>query len=230
MTSAGAEQGADTRNLHWRQNNKGSALLQKLGWKEGQALGSKHRRAQEQDGVEEVSGEGLKVVKRKEGLGLGASALPAATQSTSHDTFCALLKNLKKEHSATGSQRSSSKKRKKKSSSISSSTLSDDNGTTVEEKPKKKSKKKSKKKKETVFASNRITNGRVRQSKFAQKSEADMACIFGKDFSSAEIADQTHQTRKEKKKKKEADDEEAERKIKRKEEKRRKKAERDDKA
>jgi G-patch domain len=183
MTSTKAE--PDTRNLQWRQNNVGSTLLQKMGWKHGEALGSKHR---QKDGGGSHSGEGIKVVKRQEGLGLGAETAVVNQESTSHASFSQLLETLKQEHGSTTSK-SNPKKRKSQDGGGGSSKSG--------------SKKKSKKTKETVFATNKITNARVRQSKFAAKTQEDMACIFGKEYSSGQIADETLQKRLKKQRKKE---------------------------
>lgn len=190
----------DTRNLEWRENNVGSALLQKMGWKQGQALGSKHRKRNEED----VSGEGLRITKRRAGLGLGGDEVANNAESTSHASFSQLLVSLKQQHPGGGSADGSSKKKRKSGSD--------------DDKSSKKKKKKSKK--ETVFASNKITNSRVRQSKFTTKSAEEMACIFGEEFSSAEIiATQQKISREEKEKRARKE---------RKKEKKRKKEDRED--
>lgn len=175
MAQAAAE--TDTRNLHWKQNNVGSTLLQKMGWKQGTAIGSKRL---QKEGGDEVSGEGLKITKRPDGLGLGA-ARKANVETTGHDTFHELLQNLKKEHpSEPGKDKKKNKKKKRKAS--------DDDKDNEEDCE---SKRKKKKRKETIFATNKITNARVRQSKFSARNAQDMACIFGKDYTSAEIASKT---------------------------------------
>lgn len=197
----------DTRNLQWRQNNKGNTLLQKMGWKQGEALGSKRL---QKEGGDSHNGEGLKISKRKEGLGLGADPIVQNVESTSHASFTQLLNTLKQEHGGSADAGSSKKRKQKEDGATSSS---------------KKSKKKSRKEKETVFATNKITNARVRQSKFAAKSAQDMACIFGKEYSSGQIADQTLERMK--KQRKQHDEDKAERKRKRKEEKRRKRKEKE---
>lgn len=170
--AAATDKTADTRNLHWKQNNVGSTLLQKMGWKQGQAIGSKRLQKEE----ETTSSEGLKIVKRPDGLGLGASAGKLNKETTGHDTFHELLQNLKKDHPpSVESSASSRKKRKSKNDNENDKMESSCN-------------KKKKKKKETIiFASNRMTHARVRQAKFAVRNPQDMACIFGKDHSAVEM-------------------------------------------
>jgi len=213
--------GPDKRNLHWVGNNVGSTLLQKMGWTQGQALGSKHRKKASIEGesAEVHSGEGLKILKRPDGLGLGANTKIHNQESTSHEHFTQLLQALNQEHSVSSSQERERRKRRnsKKRKSIDGDDADNDNKnkddenakdakddkdeevkskTSSSRKDKKKRKSSSKNKtpaakKETVFATNRMTHARVRQSKFAAKSAADLACIFGKEYSSGEIADQT---------------------------------------
>ena len=61
-SSCATSTGPDTRNLRWKENNVGSTLLQKMGWKHGQALGSRKRRSQalssqRQEGGDEDGGD-----------------------------------------------------------------------------------------------------------------------------------------------------------------------------
>ena len=230
MAEACATTGSDTRNLRWKDNNKGSTLLQKMGWKQGQALGSKHRK-KEGSLEEECTGEGLKIVKRPDGLGLGMARKHINPESTSHGSFSQVLEKLKQEHSI-GSikeegRKSSKKSKKRKKSSLQGDDNgnNNDNGDKNDDKASKedgsetKKSKKSSKKKSTVFATNKITNGRVRESKFAAKSATDMACIFGKEYSTAEITTQFAKT------KKKRTEQEEEQRRQRKEERRRKRKE-----
>ena len=84
----------------------GSKLLQKMGWKDGQGIGRRRFLKSESD----VSSEGLRVRRRAEGLGLGASSQAAAQSSISHASdFAQVLSALQEEHATT-----SEKKRKKK--------------------------------------------------------------------------------------------------------------------
>ena len=224
MAESCATTGPDTRNLRWKENNKGSTLLQKMGWKHGQALGSKKRRSQAgstEEGEDTTatqeephcSGEGLKIVKRAAGLGLGMSQKHLdPNQSISHGHFSQVLAALQVEHSMTSKNSKKSKKRSRKDkeeSEDSSSSKDDDDDDDEKEdkkqndnesntdnnkktkKKKKSSKNNNKKQKTTIFATNRITSSRVRQAKFASKSSHDMECIFGKDYSTAEIASQS---------------------------------------
>ena len=188
---AQAEATTDTRNLHWKQNNVGSTLLQKMGWKQGQAIGNK-RRQKEDEG--EVSSEGLKIVKRPDGLGLGAANKPNL-ESTGHDSFHQILQNLKQEHSVESSSRKSKSKKKKRKANDDDNDEDSANSSSNKNKNKKQKKSKtSKKPRETIFATNKITNARVRESKFASKNSQDLACIFGKGYSTAEIAAQMVET------------------------------------
>jgi len=145
---------ADTRNLQWKTNNRGSKLLQKMGWKEGQAVGKRRRREEAQEKQQgattatttTTSTEGLRVVKRQVGLGIGAESRPLAAKELAQvQNFSSLLAQLQEEHGT-----SSSKKKKKK-----------------------------KTKKKTTLPTNKLTNSRVRQAKFDKKSAEDMKCIFG---------------------------------------------------
>jgi hypothetical protein len=102
----------DTRNVEWRANNKGSALLQKMGWTEGKGIGKRNCNAT-----------ALRAVKRQEGLGLGAKLETEGGQSESTDTFAAVLKNLQQHHGGTndgGSKREKSEQstKNKKASSL----------------------------------------------------------------------------------------------------------------
>jgi hypothetical protein len=85
----------DTRNLDWKDNNVGSKLLQKMGWKDGQSIG---KRRLLQKGESDVSSEGMRVKKRAVGLGLGATT-QMVRQTVSHTAdFVHVLKSLQEEH------------------------------------------------------------------------------------------------------------------------------------
>ena len=90
----------DTRNVEWRANNKGSALLQKMGWSEGKGIGKRN-----------ANTTALKAVKRQEGLGLGAKMEIEGGQSESTNTFAAVLKNLQGHHAV--DEKKKAKKEKK---------------------------------------------------------------------------------------------------------------------
>lgn len=99
-----AQAKVDSRNLEWKDNNVGSKLLQKMGWKDGQGIGKRRLLKSESD----VSSEGLRVRRRADGLGLGASSQAASQSSTSPVAdFADVLNKLQEEHGA---------KRKKKTS------------------------------------------------------------------------------------------------------------------
>jgi Pin2-interacting protein X1 len=96
----------DTRNVEWRANNKGSALLQKMGWTEGKGIGKRNCNAT-----------ALRAVKRQEGLGLGAKLETEGGQSESTSTFAVVLKNLQQHHGSSidgGSKKETKEKVKKK--------------------------------------------------------------------------------------------------------------------
>lgn len=102
----------DTRNLEWKDNNVGSKLLQKMGWQSGQGIGKRRVLNKSES---DVSSEGLRVRRRAEGLGLGATSNAAAQSSVSHATeFAHVLQALQEEHkpAPVSSKRSSSKKGK----------------------------------------------------------------------------------------------------------------------
>ncbi|KAL3930827.1 MAG: hypothetical protein SGARI_004369, partial [Bacillariaceae sp.] len=94
----------DNRNIEWRSNNKGSALLQKMGWSEGKGIGKRN-----------ANTTALRAVKRQQGLGLGAKMEIEGGQSESTNTFAAVLKNLQGHHGS--SDQKKSKKEKKANSS-----------------------------------------------------------------------------------------------------------------
>ena len=96
----------DTRNVEWRANNKGSALLQKMGWTEGKGIGKRN-----------ANTTALRAVKRQEGLGLGAKLETEGGQSESTNTFAEVLKNLQQHHGTVGTASSKKDKKEKKKKS-----------------------------------------------------------------------------------------------------------------
>lgn len=145
---------ADTRNLQWKFDNVGSKLLSKMGWKDGQAVGKRQRKK-----GETIEGEGMRVSKRQDGLGLGAAAsagaFAAASTATRHvEDFSSVLAALQQEHGCSSAIANQKKKGKNYSNKRSSSTPA-------------------------ALPSNKMTHAGTRQAKFQEKSEHDMKCIFG---------------------------------------------------
>lgn len=159
MSTATVAKREDTRNLAWRADNVGSKLLQRMGWKDGQAVGKRQRSLDssfaEKDGDRDnnqgVSSEGIRVVKRKDGLGLGAksSGLYDAEQHHHVGHFSNLLSELQKHHGSDKQKKKKSSSQKKKSSSP------------------------------LTLPTNKSTHHKIRQAKFEKKTEHDMKCIFG---------------------------------------------------
>lgn len=196
---------ADTRNLEWKDNNVGSKLLQKMGWKDGQSIGKRRMLNKSES---DVSSEGLRVRRRVEGLGLGATATLQA-QAISHAAdFASVLKTLHEEHTAGGS----------------SDDGDDDDGN----KKRKRNKKKKTKTSAAAFKivsmpTNKSTHAKVRQAKFQAKTADDMKCIFaGADIFAAINAQATSSNnsseakKKKRKRSSDDDDEKAEKKSKKK--------------
>lgn len=100
----------DTRNLRWKSSNVGSKLLEKMGWKDGQAIGKRRDDAA-------VSSEGLRMRKRADQLGLGASTVATTTANKSSHTqeFATILQSLQQTHATTATKK---KKRKSKKSPV----------------------------------------------------------------------------------------------------------------
>jgi hypothetical protein len=94
----------DKRNTEWRDNNIGSKLLNKMGWKEGSGIGLRNKNVT-----------ALRAVKRQVGLGIGAKRQSEGGPSESTGTFAAVLANLKSHHgnSSDDDKKKSSKKKKK---------------------------------------------------------------------------------------------------------------------
>ena len=178
----------DTRNLEWRSNNVGSKLLQKMGWKEGQAVGKRQRTTATSSSSDDNSGnetapsdnnnysssEGIRVFKRQDGLGLGAAADGILAAENHHHVqhFSALLSQLKQEHGSDNDDKKSKKKKKKKSKTS-----------------------------KVILLTNKSTHAKVRQAKFQSKTSEDMKCIFG-DVADFPVLGASGKKRKEKKSKK----------------------------
>jgi hypothetical protein len=162
--TAAAARPADTRNLHWKSNNVGLKLLEKLGWKEGQAVGKRQRQdtadAGDADGEEAapVSSEGLRVVQRANGLGLGASARAESLASSHHGQhFSDLLESLKEHHPSTaGSEKETTKRSKKKAKTTTTYSTTG-----------------------VILPTNKTTHHKIRAAKFSARTEDDMRAIFG---------------------------------------------------
>jgi len=155
---------ADTRNLHWKSNNVGLKMLEKMGWKDGQAVGKRQR----QDPLNAVSSEGLRVVKRSTGLGLGASAVAAKLRSSHHtEHFCDLLKQLNQEHKAAAAAQDGSTPNTATANAASSDSK------------KRKKRKTRAQAAPPVLPTNKTTHHKVRQAKFQPRSADDLKCIFG---------------------------------------------------
>jgi hypothetical protein len=104
----------DTRNLDWKDNNVGSKLLQKMGWKDGQSIGKRRLLKAESD----VSSEGMRVKKRAVGLGLGATT-QTVRRSVSHTAdFVHVLNSLQEEHAVPERKKDKRKKSKDKKSLV----------------------------------------------------------------------------------------------------------------
>jgi hypothetical protein len=209
--------GADTRNMAWRKSNVGSKLLSKMGWSDGQAVGKRQRRstvvASNDDAnpnddttmmttsksnintacISNSSSEGLRVMKRQDGLGIGATAASSAYSNASNAVqhvqdyvdVLALLQQAKPKSQA-DNQDKAEKKRKKK-----------------EKKKRKRSKEESLTNIETtthttntnllsksISSNNTMTNPKVRKAKFQQKTNDDYKGIFG-SFHSDDIIKST---------------------------------------
>jgi G-patch domain len=81
----------DNRNVEWAKGNKGSMLLQKMGWKEGDGIGKRTNK----------NTTALRALKRKESLGLGASIQTEGGNSETTGHFASVLENLKAAHAKT---------------------------------------------------------------------------------------------------------------------------------
>jgi G-patch domain len=150
---------SDTRNKGWRDQNKGLALLQSMGWSEGQAVGKRQRDQTKEQAT--VSSEGLRVLKRPDQLGLGAApaaaiALASSNQVQHVQEFSDLLQSLAP--TATNADKTRKKEKKEKKKSRDKATQ--------------------KKSKLPHLPTNKRTHTKVRQAKFQTKSAEDYKCIF----------------------------------------------------
>jgi G-patch domain len=200
----------DTRNLHWKQNNVGSKLLQKMGWVDGQAVGKRQRnRGQakedernrspiavapetetvnaahnspppENSSQDFVSSEGLRIMKRRDGLGLGASSQDAAvalsSSSNAVHNLSSVLQQLQAHHPSTEKKK---KKRKKETSTSKTEKRSSRKRSRDEASETLSTKSASAETSAVVFATNKATHHRVRAAKFQARTAEDYKAIFG---------------------------------------------------
>ena len=207
--------GTDTRNMAWRTSNVGSKLLSKMGWSDGQAVGKRQRirsavvasnddsNNSNGESTESLSnakstssnsGEGLRVIKRQDGLGIGATASSSAYSNASNAVqhvqdyvnVLALLNQSKSKEQEDIDDKVERKKNKK------------------EKKKRKRSKEESRTTVETVTttstdslskriragSNNTMTNPKIRKAKFQQKTNEDYKGIFG-SFHSDDIINTT---------------------------------------
>ena len=96
----------DTRNAEWKKDNKGSALLKKMGWSEGTGLGKRRQ----------GSAVALRAVKRADSLGIGASTDMQGTSGweCTNNAFASVLDSLKQHHGRDCSSTTDDTKKKKK--------------------------------------------------------------------------------------------------------------------
>jgi hypothetical protein len=239
----------DTRNLHWKQNNVGSRLLQKMGWSDGQAVGKRQRsqrsstsppffsssssshyyssssstsnnnKSNNNDATEHqnhrhkplhFSSEGLRIVKRREGLGLGASHQPYTVDSSyAVQNLSNILQQLQKEYhpsisdqqqqhdsneeeedSDTGKKKARKRERERKDEKKKSrkekrlKTCENDLGRMDPLDPDKNdNNNNNKSSKDIVFSTKVMTNHRIRAAKFQIKTNQDYKSIFGYELS-----------------------------------------------
>jgi hypothetical protein len=140
----------DKRNTEWRDNNIGSKLLNKMGWKEGSGIGLRNKNVT-----------ALRAVKRQVGLGIGAKRQSEGGPSESTGTFAAVLANLKSHH---GNDDDNDKKKKSKKDKKKSKKSSKKSGSGLMLPQNK------------VLAGH---SRKMREAKFGIKSQHDLACIFG---------------------------------------------------
>jgi hypothetical protein len=201
MSSVKTTTAPDTRNLGWLQNNKGAKLLQKMGWKEGQAVGrrlaavkddnsdvessdegvSNEDDAQQQP-LNSSSTEGLRIVRRQDGLGIGASHILHTTDNSHTKDFAQILQQLNQQQTTADEESGDNKlllKKKKKSKSKTSMLR---------------------------LPTNKTTHHKIRQAKFQTKSSDDLKCIFAgaMDFpvisaATGVVAEGSNKTKKKKK-------------------------------
>ena len=104
----------DSRNAEWKNGNKGSALLKKMGWVEGQGLGRQ----------KQGSAVALRAVKRSdELLGIGAASRHAAAAdmdgwNDTSNSFATVLSKLQQHHGESNSDSDGKTKKKKKKNEL----------------------------------------------------------------------------------------------------------------
>lgn len=199
--------GADNRNMAWRKSNVGSKLLAKMGWSDGQAVGKRQRRAtvlvsdtnnsKEAPSATSVqnsetttcSGEGLRVMKRQDGLGIGATAASSAYSNASNAVqhvqdyvnVLALLQQPPKKEEKTDKKKKKKEKKKRKRHHEEESMANVEPALTT----------KTKLLSTTSMSSNStMTNPKIRKAKFQQKTSDDYKGIFG-SFHSDDIIKST---------------------------------------
>jgi G-patch domain len=232
---------ADTRNMEWRKSNVGSMLLSKMGWSNGEAVGKRQRSAKQSNVTSTemlpdngttatvplvnttCNGEGLRVMKRQDGLGIGATAASSAYTNASNavqhvQDYVNVLALLQPKNKSTKDDKREKKKKRKRSSAAneegeessqidkSVTTAASTLTTTATE--------------TTHLSKTRMTNAAVRKAKFQTKSVDDFKGIFGSAFSNeivstvivpsfaipANVSDETKKTEKTKKKKSKSKD------------------------
>jgi G-patch domain len=236
-TNSSNSSAMDTRNMTWRQSNVGSKLLSKMGWSEGQALGKRQRRLRHPPPQEEekaavagavievdtskyssptdspttpyCNGEGLRMVKRPDQLGLGATAASSiyarTTNAIQHvSDYVQILESLQPISTTTTSRhRTTMKPTKKKKKRLL-------DGSTKIRPPKQQQQQQQHNETGSVLSSSVLlppptatattatttstndtshhhhwpksnirTHAKIRQSKFQTKSSEDYKCIFG---------------------------------------------------
>ena len=209
--------GADTRNMAWRTSNVGSKLLSKMGWSDGQAVGKRQRRttvvttndSNKNDNYDigeattktelnantaTSSSEGLRVMKRQDGLGIGASAASSAYSNASNAVqhvqdyvdVLALLKPKHQKDDKAEKKKKKKEKKKRKRSKEESATNTETTTTTSNDALSKKIRSSS---------NSTMTNPKIRKAKFQQKTNEDYKGIFG-SFHSDDIINATTTTTK----------------------------------
>ena len=209
--------GADTRNMAWRTSNVGSKLLSKMGWSDGQAVGKRQRlttvvttndsnkndnydigeattKREINANTATSSSEGLRVMKRQDGLGIGASAASSAYSNASNavqhvQDYVDVLALLKPKHEIDDKAEKKKKKKEKKKrkrSKEESATNTETTTTTSNDALSKKIRSSS---------NSTMTNPKIRKAKFQQKTNEDYKGIFG-SFHSDDIINATTTTTK----------------------------------
>jgi G-patch domain len=205
-----ATAGADNRNMAWRKSNVGSKLLAKMGWSDGQAVGKRQRRATvlvsdtnnskeapsatavQNSETTTCSGEGLRVMKRQDGLGIGATAASSAYSNASNAVqhvqdyvnVLALLQQPPKKEEKTDKKKKKKEKKKRKRHHEEESMAK------VEPARATKTKLLSTTTTTSMSSNSTMTNPKIRKAKFQQKTSDDYKGIFG-SFHSDDIIKST---------------------------------------